>query len=207
MKETTSPSLVRIRRVAYFLGQEQKYSTTTETEDFVKGNDKIPFPKSVFAVARAIHEAELDPCGMNKAAVFEWANHILLGGPAPKVVPPAAKPAADQAANGKNATLVQAEEREEPVSTVNVPVRVAIYTLLVSARELTRLDRKPDSEELGKLIDAAAVKYLSALNQTENSYLSTAKPADAVVESAPAQVPPPIVEAAPAPAPQVPVPA
>ena len=91
-------------------------------------------------------------------------------------------------------------EPEEPMATINVPVRVAIYTLLVSARELTRLDRKQDSEELGKLIDQVAVKYLAALNQSEKAYLASSNQNETRAkqpESVTVTVPPPVVAQTP----------
>jgi len=211
MKDATTPSLVRIRRVNYFLGQEPKFATSTVTEDYVKGTEKIPFPKPTWDVARAIHQADLDPCQMDKSQIFEWANFVLLNGPAPKEAPKEVPAVAADAQAPKTAapetSATTASEHEEPVATINVPVRVAIYTLLVSARELTRLDRKQDSEELGKLIDPVAVKYLSALNQSERAYLTASNQNETRAkqpEAAAVSVPPPIVTQTP---PQVPTPA
>jgi hypothetical protein len=178
MKDASSPSLVRIRRVNYFLERETKYNTSTEVENYVKGNDKIPFPKSTWSVTRAIHTAGLDPCIMGKDQIYEWANFVLFNGPTPKGATQAAATAAPKT-EGKTETVVvaapTAAPHEEPVATINVPVRVAIYTLLVSARELTRLDRKPGAEDLGKQIDIVANNYLTALNQTEHSYMNSTK--------------------------------
>jgi hypothetical protein len=178
MKDASSPSLVRIRRVNYFLEREPKYNTSTEVENFVKGNDKIPFPKSTWTVARAIHVAGLDPCIMGKDQIYEWANFVLFNGPAPKGATQASAavvPKPDGKTETVAATTPTATPHEEPVATINVPVRVAIYTLLVSARELTRLDRKPGAEDLGKQIDIVANNYLTALNQTEHTYLNSPK--------------------------------
>lgn len=168
MKNATTPSLVRIRRVDYFLKREAKY-VSKEVENFVKGTESIPFPKSTLTVAQAIHTAGLDSCAMDKDAIYTWANHILFNGPLPKAV--AATPTANTETKAV-AEEADTDVTDQAVATINVPVRVAIYTLLVSARELVNLDRKPGAEELSKYIDTAACQYLNALNQPEKAYLN-----------------------------------
>jgi hypothetical protein len=97
-----------------------------------------------------------------------------------------------------DASSVVAAVDDTPAATINnLPVRVAIYTLLVSARELTRLDRRPGGEELGKLIDTAASAYLMALN----SKAAVAQPAAEQITQ------PPVSAPAAAEAPRVPDPA
>jgi hypothetical protein len=206
MKNNANPSLVRVRRVDYFLGKEPKYNIDQEKEDYVKGTEKFPFPKSVLIVARGLHALGKDACAMNKKEIFPWADHFLLGKPRPDggTDEPAevrASTVPQSATTTAAATDIEKVEEGEPrIGVVNVPVRVAIYTLLLSARELVTLDRKPDAQELGKLIDVPTEAYLKSLNKS--SAEQAAPPAATVTE-----VPPPVVEAAPATSAPVPTPA
>lgn len=165
-----------------------------ETEDFIKKDQKIPFTKPIWAVARAICEAGMDPCSMNKKEVYAWADHVLFGGPAPVVDATVARSTPPASLERK----VTTPSDEEPVATINVSPRVAIYTLLVSARELARLDKKSGGEELGNLIDVPAMAYLQALNKKSESHQPVVEPHEATAEAEPAEA---TVESAPVPIP------
>lgn len=153
------PPLTRLRRVDYYLATETKYYNAVEgTEDYVKKDEKITFKKSVWRVTEAIIKAGIDPCILKKDAVFQWAEHALLGAAQPSTqiqTPPQAKTTPTEKSTEKAG--------QEPQGGFNLPVGVAIYTLLLSACEIARMDTTAGREERRKALEDVAKLYLGSV--------------------------------------------
>ena len=204
MNTTIKVALTRLRRIDYILHQQaDRYITNpTDVRVYEKGDEKFPFPTAAWLVTEAVYSAGLDPCFIDKKEIFAWANHVLLGGQKPT----ATAAAAPQPEPAKQAQRPACVEDESPAAestggaVLNVPVRIAIYTLLLSALELTRLDKQSDAKDLANMIEGPARAYLNALNKKSQGVLdpqvqAAPKPVEAqpepakVAEAEKAQVP------------------
>lgn len=171
MSEQTTPSLVRLKRVHYFLGKDPTYKPRLEAapvRNFVKevreGSGKspqqFPFPQPVWDVAQVAINAGFDPAAMDRATTIAWAAHALDG---------AAKPE-----NGVVTAAVEPTTKAPPATEtsakttnlgVDLPIRVAILTQLVAAAQLSEsFDRKPGAEALRAKINAALDECLQSVN-------------------------------------------
>lgn len=173
MAENSAPSLVRLVRVDYFISREPKYSSKYGPEPYVEPKKGKKFPDGVYKVAMAIQEAGLDVVTFGRKETCAWADHVLLGAPAPAPAVSAAAPAAEERPEVTSAPLATAEAAsastaanqppsDESSFPLGVNVNIAIYTLTLSALELARYDRRPGAEERRKNLEATANAYRNA---------------------------------------------
>lgn len=143
-------------------------ATPGQVEYFQKGDERIPFPKPVWDVVVKLHADGIDPNSLDRNQTIAWARHYLQGAPRP-------------GNNGVIAAQVTASAAaEEPetartaLTPIDLPVRLAIYSLLVSALELTKIDRQPGAEALRKPLEPVVTAYLAAINSTTKAAAAAA---------------------------------
>jgi hypothetical protein len=189
MKDTAIPSLVRLRRVDYYLNQNEKYNVNPDQTQTYEGKDNVKFLKRTFTVACGIAAAGLDSCAMKKKEVWAWADHFLFKAPQPGPTQPATESEPARVVAEQVSTSASKVDATMPAG-IPIKPRIAIYTLLLSARSLTPIDKEPDSEKLGQLIDIAAKAYLETLMAKQK--LAAAKEPEPAVTTAPAPEPEPV---------------
>lgn len=155
------PSLVRLNRVNYFLAKETKFKDKLGAMRNYEGKGRcVPFPEMVWSVAIAIQKDGKDACGMSKEEILAVADKVVFHASVSGVSDSSSAVATVAQPVEKDSLDVIADVDGGPV---NLPVRLSICTLLMSAYELTRLDNKPDAEQLRKKLDSVVKDYYKGL--------------------------------------------
>lgn len=169
-----TPSLVRLKRVHYFLDKDAEFrpkvasSPIKNFEKEVKDggggkrNEMIPFAQIVWDVAQGIMDAGHDAAMLDRSGVIAWSKHILNGDPAPVAGAPA--PEVPKAEPNRQAPVTDTAAKVADLH-VEIPIRTAILTMLIAAHQLSEsFDRKPGAEKLRGLIGAAYDDCLASVN-------------------------------------------
>lgn len=185
-EQVNLPPLTRLRSVDYALQDQPELKSNAAlmaVRNYTKGSKVIGFPEYVWQVAESMIAANQDPSLAGKAKVIEFAaakfqlnlskkssapapEATSAPAPAPQV---AAKPSSSPVAPPTPAPAPKTEAA--PVDAAhrelqNLPVIVAIYTMLVSAFELSAHDKKPGGVELRAEIEKVCNSCLLRLNGT-----------------------------------------
>jgi hypothetical protein len=182
MSDEKIPSLVRIKRVAYFIGKEKKYAAKIAAagqETHPKGEK---FNSCAWEIAKTIASHGIDSCQLGKKEIVEWADCVLFGGPVPVATAQAAatvlekgnsdiafEPAAPKPATAASVTAVATVAEPAPVDISAQEVQgifdpaIAVYSLLLSAFETSKLSRHPLMTDVRPAIERAATLCLRAI--------------------------------------------
>jgi hypothetical protein len=148
------------------MDREQKYKDKYGPTPYVDKKKGETFPDVVALVAQKMADVGVDVCRCDRNQCYAWADHVLFNTAAPAIPADAAADAPAVTAASVPVPVASEMESDDSASLpLGINVNIAIYTLVLSACELTRLDRRAGAEDRRKSLEKVADTYRAVCPQ------------------------------------------
>jgi len=168
-------SKVRLSHLNYYLSKDPRFAEVLAVngiKHFEKGDEKTPFPVTIWELAEKIAKNGVDPCTLKSKQVIQWADFLLLNGPAPS-----AHARADVTVSSHSGAVVPVAEGPLPQNAPKgtgleeLPVRLAIATLCYAALEMARHDKHANADKDRAALEQVCQSY-HPINQPQTGQVN-----------------------------------